>query len=61
MTDQQRELELLQQENAQLKQALEQEKVRSMNFAREAFLVDLLGKTPADRQGIPAEPAGTGA
>lgn len=44
MTDQQRELELLQQENAQLKQALEQEKVRSMNFAREAFLVDLLGK-----------------
>ena len=44
MTDQQRELELLRQENAQLKQALEQEKVRSMNFAREAFLVDLLGK-----------------
>ena len=37
MTDQQRELELLRQENAQLKQALEQEKVRSMNFAREAF------------------------
>lgn len=44
MADQQRELALLRQENAQLKKALEQEKAQNLNFAREAFLVDLLGK-----------------
>ncbi len=38
------ELELLRQENQRLKKELEQERIRVENFAREAFLADLVGQ-----------------